>query len=188
MSESSELWIIRHGQTEWSLNGRHTSVTDLPLTTKGEQEARDLAPRLADVEFGTVLTSPRVRARRTAELAGFADAEVDDDLREWNYGDYEGVTGDEIREERPGWMIWRDGAPGGESAEDVASRLDAVVKRVAEGEGRTLVFAHGHSSRALAARWLNRPVSDGGIFHLDTARISVLGYEHGRRAIERWNA
>lgn len=190
MSEenANELWIVRHGQTEWSLNGRHTSVTELPLTEAGEEEARELRVRLEGMDFAHVLTSPRVRARRTAELAGFAEAEVDEDLREWAYGEYEGVTGDEIRKSHPGWSIWTGATPGGETADEVAARLDRVVARAAGGAGRTLVFAHGHSSRALAARWLERPASDGGVFKLDTATISVLGYEHGRRAVVRWNA
>lgn len=188
MDDMNELWIVRHGQTEWSLAGRHTSVTDLPLTEAGEEEARKLRARLETIEFAHVLTSPRTRARRTAELAGFPDAEVDDDLREWAYGDYEGVTGDEIRADNPGWSIWTGSAPGGETADEVATRLDRVVARATAAPGRTLVFAHGHSSRALAARWLERPAGDGGVFKLDTATISVLGYEHGRRAVAKWNA
>ncbi|MDO9380649.1 MAG: histidine phosphatase family protein [Nocardioidaceae bacterium] len=188
MTDAAELWIVRHGATEWSRNGRHTSTTDLPLLPDGEDEARRLAPRLADVEFAAVFSSPRARALRTAELAGFPEAEVDQDLAEWSYGDYEGRTGDDIRGERPGWSLWSDGAPGGETGHQVSARLDRVVAEVEARGGRTLVFAHGHSSRALAARWLGRPVADGGIFHLDTATLSQLGHEHGRRAVVRWNA
>src|SRR5680860_683558 len=128
---------------------------------------RKLKQRLVGNQFDLVMTSPRKRARRTAELAGFPDAEVDEDLREWAYGDYEGVTGDEIREHNPGWSIWTSPTPGGETADEVATRLDRVVRRATSGVGRTLVFAHGHSSRALAARWLERPAGDGGVFKLD---------------------
>src|SRR5207244_2654272 len=148
---------------------------------------RELRARLAEVEFAQVLTSPRLRARRTAELAGFAGAEVDDDLAEWDYGDYEGITTEEIRERDPGWTIWTHATPGGETSEQVGDRLDRVVARVREVEGRTLVFGHGHALRALAARWLGRPVEAGQSFKLDTATVSTLGYEHDHPVIETWN-
>ncbi|MCD4525382.1 histidine phosphatase family protein [Nocardioides sp. cx-173] len=185
---STELWLVRHGPTEWSENGRHTSVTDLPLLPHGEELARGLAGPLGEQDFALVLTSPRQRARRTAELAGFAHAEVDEDLVEWAYGDYEGVTTAEIRESVPDWTVWTHPCPGGESAEQVGVRLDRVVARADGCEGRTLVFAHGHSLRALAARWLGLPVSDGRLFRLDTATVSVLGHERKSPVVLRWNS
>jgi broad specificity phosphatase PhoE len=184
----SELWIVRHGPTEWARAGRHTSVTDLPLLPDGEDDARALAPRLAGLDPVLVLTSPRLRARRTAELAGFADAEVDDDLAEWAYGDYEGVTSASIRETVPGWTIWTHPVPGGETAAEVESRLDRVVARARDADGPVLAFAHGHSLRVLAARWLGLPASEGGRFHLDTATISTLGWEREAPVVVRWNA
>lgn len=184
-----ELWIVRHGPTEWSRNGRHTSVTDLPLLPDAEDDARALAPRLADLSPALVLTSPRLRARRTAELSGFPDALVDADLIEWGYGDYEGLTTPEIRERVPGWSVWTHPCPGGESAADVTERLDRVVARARATEsGATLAFAHGHSLRALAARWLGLPVSDGRLLRLDTATISLLGYERETPVLLRWNS
>ncbi|GAA3826261.1 histidine phosphatase family protein [Nocardioides panacisoli] len=187
-SEPPELWLVRHGPTEWSRNGRHTSVTDLPLLADGEQDAIDLRARLADVGFVQVLTSPRQRARRTAELAGFPDAEVDEDLVEWAYGDYEGLTTPEIREQQPGWTIWEHGAPGGETPAEVGARLDRVVARARAAAGPTLAFAHGHSLRALAARWLGLPASEGRLLRLDTATVSVLGFEREQAVVLRWNA
>lgn len=184
----SELWLVRHGPTEWSRSGRHTSVTDLPLLPDGETDAAALAPRLQGIDFSLVLTSPRTRARRTAELAGFADAEVDEDLVEWAYGDYEGLTTPQIREQVPDWTIWSHPSPGGESAAQVAERLDRVVARARAADGRTLAFAHGHSLRVLAARWLGLPPADGGLFRLDTATISVLGFERQTPAVVRWNS
>ncbi|NYG55237.1 histidine phosphatase family protein [Nocardioides perillae] len=184
---AGELWLVRHGQTEWSRDGRHTSVTDLPLLPEGEEVARSLAPRL-DRRFAQVLTSPRQRARRTAELAGHPGAEVDDDLVEWGYGDYEGVTTAEIRESVPGWSVWTHAVPGGEDATAVGARLDRVVARARAADGDTLVFAHGHSLRALAARWLGLPVSEGRLLRLDTATVSVLGHERDTPVVLRWNA
>lgn len=180
--------MVRHGRTEWSAAGRHTSTTDVPLLPEGEEVARELAPRLAEVDFAQVLTSPRLRARRTAELAGFAEAEVDGDLAEWAYGDYEGTTTEEIREHDPGWTIWTHPVPGGESAEQVRARLDRVVARVRAVDGRSLVFGHGHALRALAARWLGRPVGTGRYLQLDTATLSILGYEREHPVLHRWNA
>jgi broad specificity phosphatase PhoE len=182
-----ELWVIRHGETEWSRDGLHTSHTELELTPEGEDVARRLAQRLEGVEFDRVLSSPRARARRTAELAGFTDVEVDDDLIEWDYGDYEGLTTARIRESVPGWTIWSHPVPGGESAEEVSHRMDRVVARVRDHGGRVLVFSHGHASRALAARWLDLPAQEGRLFKLDTATISVLGYERESPAVARWN-
>jgi len=188
MSQPSQLWLVRHGPTEWSENGRHTSTTDLPLLPRGEEVARGLAPRLTETPFAQVLTSPRRRARRTAELAGFGHAEVDEDLVEWAYGDYEGITTPEIRETVPGWTVWTGGCPGGETPTEVGARLDRVVERVRAASGATLVFAHGHSLRVLTARWLGLPVRDGRLFRLDTATVSVLGYERESPVVLRWNS
>jgi probable phosphoglycerate mutase len=186
--DPAELWIVRHGPTEWSRSGRHTSVTDLPLLPEGEDDARALGARLADLDPVLVLTSPRLRARRTAELAGFADAVVDPDLAEWGYGDYEGVTTDEIRESVPGWTVWDGACPGGETPAQVGERLDRVVGRARDAGGPVLAFAHGHSLRVLAARWLGLPVSEGRLFRLDTATVSVLGSERERPVVLRWNS
>ena len=184
----SRLFLVRHGATEWSVDGKHTSITDLPLLPEGEQQARSLAPTLASHAFVQVLTSPRLRARRTAELAGFADPQVDDDLAEWDYGDYEGITTPEIRETVPGWTIWDGAVPNGESAADVAARLDRVVERARSADGDTLVFAHGHSLRVLTARWLGLDVADGRLFDLHTATLSILGDDRGQPVVELWNA
>ena len=179
--------MCRHGETEWSRDGRHTSTTDLPLTEEGEGVAARLAERLEGTTFDLVLTSPRLRARRTAELAGFGDAEVTEDLVEWAYGDYEGVTTDTIRETVPGWTVFTHPTPGGETPEEVGARLDRVVARAREAGGRVLVFGHGHSLRVLAARWLEQPVTDGRHLKLDTATISTLGYERETPVLLRWN-
>lgn len=181
-----ELWLVRHGETEWSRSGRHTSSTDLPLTAEGEAVAGSLPARLAGHEFQRVLTSPRLRARRTAELAGFPGAEVSDDLVEWDYGSYEGITTPEIRRSVPDWTVWTHPCPGGESADQVTQRLQRIVDGAAEG--RTLVFGHGHALRALTALWLGLPVSDGRLFLLDTATVSILGQERETRVVLRWNA
>lgn len=187
-AEATELWLVRHGATEWSSTGRHTSVTDLPLLPDGVETAVALGSRLAGVDFRLVLTSPRTRARHTAELAGFSEAEVTDDLAEWAYGDYEGLTTLQIRESVPGWTIWSHPSPNGETGADVGARLDRVVARVRETGGRSLVFAHGHSLRVLAARWLGLPPEDGRLLRLDTATLSVLGYERETPVVLRWNA
>ena len=183
-----QVWIVRHGETEWSRDGRHTSTTELPLTPEGERVGAGLAGELAGRDFALVLTSPRERARRTAELAGRPDAEVDPDLAEWAYGDYEGITTPQIRETVPGWTIWTHPSPGGETAEEVGERLDRVIARVRAVDGDVLLFAHGHSLRVLTARWLGLPVVDGRLFRLDTATVSVLTYERENPVIARWNA
>jgi broad specificity phosphatase PhoE len=183
-----EVWLVRHGETEWSRDHRHTSHTDLPLTDVGTRIATRMRERLAGEAFDGVLTSPRQRARRTAELAGFGDAEVDEDLVEWHYGDYEGITTAEIRESVPGWTVWTHHVPGGESPGQVRERLDRVVRRLVDAEGRTLVFGHGHALRALTARWLGLDVSEGRLFRLDTATVSVLGYERETPVVLRWNS
>jgi broad specificity phosphatase PhoE len=184
---SQEIWLVRHGETEWSRDHRHTSATDLPLTPEGEQVARSLAAPLAR-DFALVLTSPMRRARDTAVLAGHGPAVVDRDLTEWGYGDYEGVTTAEIRESVPGWTVWTHPSPGGESAEQVSERLDRVVARLRGADGDCLVFGHGHALRALTARWLDLSVIDGRHFRLDTATLCVLGYERETPVVLRWNA
>lgn len=181
------VWLVRHGATEWSEDGRHTGSTDIPLVPAGEMSARALAPVLAGHEFDLVLTSPLQRARRTAILAGFDEAEVDDDLVEWGYGEYEGLTTPEIRETVPGWTVWTDPCPGGETADEVTERLDRVIARVRAVDGDSLVFGHGHSLRALAARWLEEPVAVGRFLRLDTATYSELGYEREQPVILGWN-
>ncbi|TNM37556.1 histidine phosphatase family protein [Nocardioides albidus] len=185
---ADSAFLARHGPTEWSVSGQHTSRTDLPLLPEGEVLARGLAARLDGTTFAEVLTSPLRRARRTAELAGFPDAEVCDDLTEWGYGDYEGRTTAQIREDVPGWTLWTHGCPGGESAEEVTARCDRVVGRVRAASGPVLVFAHGHVLRALAARWLGLPVTDGRLFRLDTATLSELGHERETPVLLRWNS
>ena len=184
----SDLWLVRHGETAWSAAGRHTSTTDLPLEPRGEQVARSLRDRLSGVGFARALTSPRQRARRTAELAGFPDAEVCDDLAEWAYGDYEGVTTAEIRETVPGWTIWTHPAPGGETAAQVTERLDRLLAHEPDVDGPVLLVAHSHALRALTARWLGLDVSGGRLFKLDTATISVLGHERETPVVLRWNS
>jgi broad specificity phosphatase PhoE len=183
-----DVWLVRHGETEWSASGKHTGTTDIPLTEKGEEAARELRPRLQGEHFDLVLTSPMQRARRTAELAGFPDAEVDQDLVEWGYGDYEGITTPEIRESVPGWTVWTHPSPGGETREEVTKRLDRVVARCREVPGDVLLVGHGHTLRALAARWLGLPVTEGRLLKLDTGTVSVLGYEHETPVVLRWNA
>lgn len=185
---ADEVWLVRHGETEWSRDGRHTSVTDLPLTDRGRSAAEGLRERLAAERFSLVLTSPRQRARETARLTGHGTATVDEDLAEWDYGDLEGRTTVQIRETCPGWTIWRGPVPGGESAGQVSARLDRVVARCREAEGRVLLFGHGHCLRALAARWLGLPVSDGRLLRLDTSTISALGWERETPVVLRWNS
>ncbi|KQY60765.1 phosphoglycerate mutase [Aeromicrobium sp. Root495] len=184
---TARLFLVRHGETEWSRAGKHTSTTDLPLTADGERSALALKEVLARETFEHVLTSPRVRARRTAELAGFPDAEVEPDLAEWAYGDYEGVTTPEIRETVPGWTIWTHPTPNGETSDQVAARLDRVVAAARSRDGDTLVFAHGHSLRVLVARWLGLEVQEGRHFLLDTATLSRLGDDRGQSVVEEWN-
>jgi broad specificity phosphatase PhoE len=173
------LYLARHGETAWSLSGRHTGRTDLPLTERGEQDARGLAERLRGLSFTQVWTSPLQRAARTCELAGFGStAEVNGDLVEWNYGDYEGRTSAEIHETRPDWQLFRDGCPGGEAPEQVGARANRVVERVRAVRADVLVFSSGHFLRVLAARWLGLEPAAGRFFLLRTASLSVLGYEH----------
>lgn len=185
---AAALWIARHGETEWTVGRRHTGTTDVPLTAAGEAQARTLGARLAGRRFAVVLVSPLARATRTAELAlPGAELTPDAELREWDYGDYEGVTTAEILRSRPDWDLWRDGCPGGESPADMSVRADRVLARLAAVDGDSLVFGHGHMSRVLAARALGLEAAAGAILLLSTAAISVIGAEHGRRAIELWN-
>ncbi|WFF05204.1 histidine phosphatase family protein [Micromonospora sp. WMMD1076] len=185
----NEILLIRHGETTWSAAHRHTSYTDLELTADGERQARALAPLLAVRRFARVLSSPRQRATRTAALAGLTVDAIEPDLAEWNYGEYEGRTTADIQAERPGWTIWTDGGPGGESPEQVGARLDRVLDRVASllEDGDVALVGHGHSLRVLGARWIGLPPSAGALLRLDTATLSVLGHEHGRRVVRRWN-
>ena len=189
---SATVTLVRHGETEWSAAGKHTGRTDIPLTTEGERKAAELKERLAGRTFDRVFTSPLIRAAKTCALAGFGDrAVVDSDLLEWNYGDYEGRTTHAIQAERPGWLIFRDGCPHGEAAADVGARVDRVIARIRAAEDRVIVFSSAHVLRVLAARWLGLPPSDGRLFKLDTASVSVLAYEHDDRAepvMDLWNA
>ncbi|MEA2460732.1 MAG: hypothetical protein QOH90_909 [Actinomycetota bacterium] len=182
-----ELWIARHGETEWTRTRRHTSVTDLDLTEEGARQAVALRKRLSGERFHMVLTSPSLRAVRTAKLAGFPHAVPVDDLIEYRYGAYEGLTTKEIRIERPDWDLWRDGCPDGETVADVGRRADRVLETVLEVDGSVLIFGHGHMTRALAARFLGLGPDAGRFFVLGTAGVSVLGKEHEHRAILLWN-
>jgi probable phosphoglycerate mutase len=182
--------LARHGETEWSLSGQHTGLTDLPLTANGEDQARRLGERLKGMSFARVLTSPLQRAARTCALAGFAaQAEIDPDLVEWNYGDYEGIRTAEILRTRPGWQLFRDGCPGGESPAEAGTRADRVITRLRATKGDTLLFSSGHISRVLAARWLALPPGAGTYFILNPASLSLLGYEHDltEPAMRLWN-
>lgn len=185
------VYLCRHGETAWSQTGQHTGLTDLPLTERGEDEARRLGERLLGRHFADVFTSPLQRARRTCEIAGFGDgAIVDADLVEWNYGRYEGRTSRDIRTEQPDWHIFEHGCPGGESVDDVAARADRMVARVRAVQADVLIFSSGHFLRMFAARWLGLPPTNGAIFHLDTASISVLAYERriDEPVVRMWNA
>jgi broad specificity phosphatase PhoE len=185
-----EIVLVRHGQTEWSAAGRHTSYTDLPLTPDGERQAAAVRTALAGRRFAAVLCSPRRRARDTAELAGLAVTAVDEDLAEWNYGEYEGLTTAEIHRDRPDWSMWRDGCPGGESPAQVGQRLDRVLARAAAvlDGGDVALVAHGHSLRVAGSRWVALPPSAGQLLALSTGTVSVLGREHGHAVIASWNA
>lgn len=185
-----EIILIRHGATEWSRAGRHTSYTDLDLTADGEREARTLGAHLAGRVFVAVLSSPRRRALRTAELAGLTVSTVDEDLVEWNYGEYEGVTTAEIHQTRPDWSLWTDGCPGGESPEQVGARLDRILAeaRPLAERGDVALVGHGHALRVAGARWIGLDPAAGGLLRLDTGTLSRLGREHGRPVLLSWNA
>jgi broad specificity phosphatase PhoE len=188
MSGPDRIVTVRHGETEWSESGQHTSRTDLPLIEAGREQARALAPALRAETFARVLSSPLRRALETCELTGFADrVEVRDELKEWDYGEYEGLTTPQIRERRPDWDLWRDGCPGGESPEQICARADRLLASLDRIGGAVLVFAHGHTLRVLSARWLGMSVSAGGRLALSAGALSVLGHERETRVIERWN-
>jgi probable phosphoglycerate mutase len=180
--------LARHGETDWSRSGQHTGTTDLPLTDEGRRQAEALAPRLAGRKFALVLSSPLGRALETCRLAGLGDVvQVREDLREWDYGDYEGMTTPQIQERAPGWYLFDDGCPHGESAEQVGERVDRVIAELRAADGDAAVFGHGHCLRVLAARWLELAPREGGRFGLSTATLGELGGEHGRPAMWRWN-
>ena len=182
------VFAIRHGETAWSLSGQHTGTTDIPLTDNGRRLAERLGPVLAQETFALVLVSPMQRARETCDLAGLGDgAVIDHNLMEWDYGKYEGLTPKQINEVAPGWLIFRDGCPGGEAPEQVGDRVDRVIARVRAAEGDCAVFAHGHVLRVLGARWLGLPAGAGQHFTLSTGAVSVLGYYHDTPAIRIWN-
>jgi broad specificity phosphatase PhoE len=190
MSSRGELWLIRHGETEWSASGRHTSATDLALTAEGERKAAEVGRLLAGKTFALVLSSPLRRATETCRLAGYS-AEIEPDLREWGYGSYEGLTSAEIQVGNPGWTIWTGTPPGGESAEEVGARADRVIARAVAASaisgGDVALFGHGHMLRALAARWLGLEPQGGRLLALSTGSVSVLGYEHETRVVQMWN-
>jgi broad specificity phosphatase PhoE len=188
--ELPTVYLARHGETAWTLSHQHTGRSDIPLTARGESNARSLGERLRGVEFERVLTSPLARARRTCDLAGFLEkAVIEPDLTEWDYGEYDGLKTDEIRRNNPGWSLFRDGCKGGESVAQVGARADRVIARLRTHEGRQLLFGHGHFFRVLAARWLGLPPSEGRLLYLSTASLSIQGYEHSlaEPAIHLWN-
>ena len=186
---SQRVFLVRHGETEWSISGQHTGLTDIPLTESGRELAMQWASILAQLNFALVLTSPLQRARETCDLTGLGErAEIDRDLMEWNYGEYEGLTPQQIHEKAPGWLLFRDGCPGGESPEEVGARADRVIARVRAVGRNVAMFAHGHIFRVFVARWIGLPAAAGSHFLLDTATMCVLGYYSGIPAVKRWNA
>jgi probable phosphoglycerate mutase len=188
MADPPEIWLIRHGETAWSRTGRHTGRTDLPLTAVGEQEAATLRQRLGGRRFALVLSSPLVRAWQTCRIAGYGEeAERADDLMEWDYGDYEGRTAAEIRAQVTGWLLWTDGVPNGETAEQVGVRARRIIDRVDLASGDVALFAHGHLLRILAACWIGLSPREGRLLALDTASIGILGHESGGRVVCEWN-
>ena len=183
------VYVLRHGETAWSLTGQHTGTTDLPLTENGRAAARRLAPRLGRQAFPLVLTSPLQRARETCEPAGLgARAQVEPDLVEWNYGQHEGLTTREIHQDRPGWELFTDGCPGGEAPAQIGARVDRVLATIRGAHGNVAVFAHGHVLRVLVARWLDLPVAAGRLFLLDTGTLSILTVYRGQAVVQQWNA
>jgi broad specificity phosphatase PhoE len=192
MTPPLQIYFIRHGETEWSLSGQHTGCTDLSLTPNGELMARHLAPALSNKAFALVLTSPRIRARATCELAELgAHAQIEPQLAEWSYGDYEGLRTAEIHARHPEWDIWEDGCPGGDTPQDVSERADRLIARLLQHSGKVALFSHGQFGRALAARWIGLPVTQGQHFAIDPASIGILSFESAhphRRVISLWNA
>ena len=188
MANLPEIWLARHGETEWSRTGRHTGRTDVELTEHGREQAKQLRRVLEGRDFTRVICSPLSRALETCELAGLGDgAERSDALLEWDYGEYEGLTTDQIREGRPDWVLWRDGCPGGEAAADVEARVDPLVAELREASGDVALFAHGHVLRVLAARWLELGPESGALFTLATGTLSTLGWERETAVIRSWN-
>ncbi len=194
MSPSPAVLLLRHGETEWSRDGRHTGRTDIPLTERGERAARALGPLLAGLRPGLVLCSPLLRARRTAELAGLTDLELEDDLQEWDYGDVEGITTADWQVDHPGWLVWEDGAPGGEPIDAVGARADRVLDRVRHylagdigPDEPAVLTGHGHMMRVLAARWLGLDARQGQLLRLDSGSLSSLGFEHAKPVLTGWN-
>ena len=184
-----EIWLLRHAATEWSKNGRHTGTSDIPLLPEGEEIARKMRPVVEAHTFELCLSSPMQRARKTAELVGLGERiEIDPNLKEWDYGDYEGITTKEIRETVAGWTIWNDTCPNGETGEDVAARARHVIDRALSVEGDVALFSHGHFSRVLAATWLHLSPDSGQFFKLDTGTLCIFGYEHEYRVLKTWNA
>jgi broad specificity phosphatase PhoE len=192
MTKPLKIYLIRHGETAWSLSGQHTGVSDIPLTPAGEAMARQLSTSLQGIAFTQVLTSPRLRARRTCELAGLnAQAQIEPLLAEWDYGDFEGLRTSEIRQQHPTWDLWTEGCPGGETPDHIGHRADQVIDKLHDLSGNVVLFLHGHFGRVLGARWIGLPVAQGQHFALDPASISMLGFESShpdRRVIARWNA
>jgi len=187
--QEQKVYLVRHGETQWSLSGQHTGVSDIPLTDNGRMAARLLKPVLAGESFTLILTSPLQRARETCELAGLGEAAlIEPDLVEWRYGEYEGLTSKQIQLTRPGWSVFRDGCPGGETPEEVGARADRVLAKIRAAAGNVALFAHGHFFRVLAARWIDLPASYGEHFLLDTATLNVLGYYGDSPALKIWNA
>ncbi|MBA3957005.1 MAG: histidine phosphatase family protein [Parachlamydiaceae bacterium] len=188
-SSKQHVYLIRHGETEWSLSGQHTGTTDIPLTENGKQEAKLFQPFFAHMPLSLVLTSPLTRARTTCELADLGgQAKIDRDLMEWNYGEYEGLTTKQIHETSPNWMLFRDGCPGGETPEQVSERVDRLIAKIRTVDGNIALFAHGHILRVLAVRWLGFPILEGCHFLLDPATLSILSYYYGIPAIKQWNS
>jgi broad specificity phosphatase PhoE len=188
VARKQEIWLMRHGETEWSVAGAHTSRTDLPLLPSGIKQAQELAAKLRRRKFALVLVSPMQRARETCRIAGYGDvAEVTDDLKEWDYGIYEGRSTADIRKDNPAWSLWRDGVVQGELVEHVGARVQRIIQRCSEVDGDVALFAHGHVLRILTAVWLGLPPKDGQFFMLSTGTISVLGFEHEYRVIKSWN-
>ena len=188
MENAKELWLVRHGETEWSKSGRHTGRTDIPLSDAGVRRAQQLESFLRGESFSLVLTSPLQRALETCRLAGYGErAQIDSDLSEWDYGVFEGRKTLEIRAEIPAWSIWNTDVPGGETIDQVAARADRVIRKAIDAQGHVALFSHGHVLRILAARWLDLPPSDGRLFALDTGAVSVLGYERETRVVRVWN-
>lgn len=181
------IYVCRHGETEWTLSGRHTGATDIPLTENGEKQAALLGKRLQKIQFTKVFSSPRSRAYATCKIAGFQDITIDPDLQEWNYGKYEGLTSSEIKKLNPQWHLFSDGAPGGETPTEVSIRADRVLSKIHHSTGNVVIFSHGHFSRALAASWLGLEIAQARCFYLSPASMSILGSEHGAPVIKLWN-